>query len=124
MAVKIRMKRTGARNDACFRLVAADERSPRDGKNLEILGWYDPGRKDQTFEIKLDRVDYWLGNGAKVSDTAKSVISKARKAPVEKAAPVVEKPVEEAPAPAEAAAVAEEAEEVEAVEEAPATTDA
>jgi len=72
------MKRTGGRNDACFRLVAADERSPRDGRNLEILGWYDPAAKGQTFSLKLDRVDYWLGVGAKITDTAASLVKKAR----------------------------------------------
>jgi small subunit ribosomal protein S16 len=89
MAVKIRMKRTGAKNDACFRLVAADERSPRDGRNLETLGWYDPSAKGETFNLKLDRVDYWLGVGAQISDTAASLVKKARKtAVVAEAAPV------------------------------------
>jgi len=101
MAVKIRMKRTGAKNDACFRVVAADVRSPRDGKNLEILGWYNPGAKGQTFALKLDRVDYWLGNGAQISDTVASLVKKARKAPVGET-------VADLPAAAPAEAVAEE----------------
>lgn len=91
MAVKIRMKRTGAKNDVCYRLVAADERSPRDGRNLEILGWYDPAAKGNTFALKLDRVDYWLGVGAQISDTAASLVKKARKLP---ATPVADAPVE------------------------------
>lgn len=105
MAVKIRMKRTGATNDACYRLVAADERSPRDGRNLEILGWYDPAAKGETFSLKLDRIDYWLGVGAQISDTAASLVKKARKAATvpavmpavveEPAAAVVEAPVAE-----------------------------
>ena len=107
MAVKIRMKRTGGKNDACFRLVAADERSPRDGRNLEILGWYDPAAKGKTFALKLDRVDYWLGVGAKITDTAASLVRKARNgddgmqdAPVPPTEPVAaeaEAPVEEQP---------------------------
>ncbi len=80
MAVKIRMKRTGATNDACFRVVAADMRSPRDGKNLETLGWYNPSSNGKLFDIKLDRVDYWLGVGAQISDTVSSLVKKARKA--------------------------------------------
>ncbi len=111
MAVKIRMKRTGGKNDACFRLVAADERSPRDGRNLEILGWYDPAAKGQTFALKLDRVDYWLGVGAKITDTAASLVKKARNGDTG----VVE--VKEPAVVAEPAPVAEEAEPV--VEEAP-----
>ncbi len=99
MAVKIRMKRTGGKNDACFRLIAADERSPRDGRNLEILGWYDPAAKGQTFALKLDRVDYWLSVGAKITDTAASLVKKARNGN----AGVVE-PVEQADAAAEVAA--------------------
>lgn len=111
MAVKIRMKRTGAKNDACFRVVAADVRSPRDGKNLETLGWYNPGAKGQTFALKLDRVDYWLGNGAQISDTAASLVKKARKAPVDEtvadlpAAAPVEAVAEESAAPVETAPV-------------------
>ena len=98
MAVKIRLKRTGARNDACFRVVAADIRSPRDGKNLETLGWYNPGAKGKTYELKLDRVEHWIGVGAQLSDTVASLVKKARNAPatpVEE--PVVEKPVAQAP---------------------------
>ncbi len=82
MAVKIRMKRTGAKNDACFRVVAADMRSPRDGKNLETLGWYDPSGKGKLFDIKLDRVDHWLSVGAQISDTVSSLVKKARRAAV------------------------------------------
>lgn len=104
MAVKIRMKRTGAKNDACYRVVAADERSPRDGKNLEILGWYSPGAKGQSYELKMDRVEHWLSVGAQLSDTVASLVKKARNAPptpveepVVEAAPEPEAPVAEAP---------------------------
>ena len=79
MAVKIRLTRTGSKNDACYRVVAADARSPRDGRNLENLGWYTPTRDGQNFKLKLDRIDYWVGNGAQVSDTVKSLIRKQRK---------------------------------------------
>ena len=101
MAVKIRLTRTGSRNDACYRVVAADTRSPRDGRNLENLGWYTPTREGQNFKLKLDRIDYWVGNGAQISDTVKSLIRKQRK--LDAAAPAVE----EKPA-VEAAPVAEE----------------
>lgn len=89
MAVKIRMKRTGGKNDACFRVVAADMRSPRDGKNLETLGWYSPGSKGKLFELDLGRIDHWLGKGAQISDTVASLVKKTRKASAATAAATV-----------------------------------
>ena len=71
--VKLRMRRTGCNNHATYRIVAADARSPRDGKFLEILGWYDTQIKDDNFKIDLERVDYWLKNGAKPSTTVASL---------------------------------------------------
>ena len=99
MAVKIRLTRTGSKNDACYRVVAADSRSPRDGRNLENLGWYTPTQPGVNFELKLDRIDHWIDNGAQVSDTVASLIRKSRKiaanAPAEeKAEPKAEEKVE------------------------------
>ncbi len=74
--VKLRLRRTGSRRKACFRIVATDSRSPRDGRFLEILGFYDPRHEDE--KIDLERVDYWLGNGAQPSDTVASIIKRAR----------------------------------------------
>jgi small subunit ribosomal protein S16 len=122
MAVKIRLTRTGARNAAAFRVVAADSRSPRDGRFLEILGWYDPKLENANFDLKLDRIEYWQSQGAEVSNTIKSLL-KQKKAGVGAATdvPVVEEeaaaeaPVEEVEAPvaepeAEATESAEETE--------------
>ena len=78
--VKLRMRRTGCKNHATYRAVAEDERSPRDGKFLEILGWYDTAIKDENFKIDLARVDDWLKRGAKPSTTVASLIRRARKA--------------------------------------------
>ena len=78
--VKLRMRRTGCKNHATYRIVAADERSPRDGKFLEILGWHDTAIKDENFKIDLARVDDWLKRGAKPSTTVASLIRRARKA--------------------------------------------
>ena len=78
--VKLRMRRTGCKNHATYRIVAADERAPRDGKFLEILGWYDTAIKDENFKIDLARVDDWLKRGAKPSTTVASLIRRARKA--------------------------------------------
>ena len=76
--VKIRMRRTGCTNHATYRIVAADERSPRDGKFPEILGWYDTAIKDDNFKLDLERVDAWLSKGAKPTETAASLIRRAR----------------------------------------------
>ena len=76
--VKIRMRRTGCKNHATYRIVAADERSPRDGKILEILGWYDTALKENNFKLDLARVDYWLSKGAKPSTTVASLIRRTR----------------------------------------------
>lgn len=78
MAVAVRLRRTGANNNVCFRVVAADRRSPRDGRFIENLGWYDPTREGQKFELKLDRIEYWKNSGADVSDTVKSLIKQAK----------------------------------------------
>jgi len=80
MAVKIRMKRVGAKNAPVFRIVVADGRSPRDGKFIEEIGTYQPLKKGDNFKLDLDRVKYWLGKGAQPSDTVASFIRKASKA--------------------------------------------
>lgn len=80
MAVKIRLKRTGTKNQPAYRIVVADSRSPRDGKCIEELGWYLPLKKEDNFKINLERAEYWLKNGAQPSETVMSFIKKARKA--------------------------------------------
>ena len=80
MAVKIRMKRVGTKNTPVYRIVVADGRSPRDGKFIEEIGTYQPLKKDKNFELDLDRAKYWVGKGAKPSDTVASFIKKAAKA--------------------------------------------
>ena len=79
MAVKIRLRRTGGKNDICYRVVAADGRSPRDGSFIEQLGWYDPKKKGVNFSLKLDRIEYWKNQGACLSDTVVSLVKKAKK---------------------------------------------
>ena len=79
MAVKLRFKRMGRSNAAFFRLSAIDSRSPRDGRVIEELGYYNPRDKDQAkqFVVKLDRCKYWLDVGAVPSETASSLLKKA-----------------------------------------------
>lgn len=80
MAVKIRMTRTGGNKEISYRIVATDSRFPRDGKNLENLGWYDPKRKGANFLLKMERIEYWKSKGAQLSDTVKSLVRKTRAA--------------------------------------------
>ncbi len=73
------MKRVGTKNTPVYRIVVADSRSPRDGKFIEELGTYQPLKKDENFVLNLERAKYWLGQGAKASDTVASFIKKAGK---------------------------------------------
>jgi small subunit ribosomal protein S16 len=109
----------GSRNAPFYRVIAQDSRYATTGRFIETLGWYDPKQDGNNFSLNLDRIDYWLGNGAQPSDTANSLIQKARVLPSEKAVsgavaeeeiPAVaeEAAAEEAEAPAEEAAAAEE----------------
>ncbi len=108
MAVKIRLRRMGSRNAPFYRVIAQDSRYATTGRFIETLGWYDPKQEGNNFSLNLDRIDYWLGNGAQPSDTAKSLIVKARALPVEKAVSGAVA-AEEVPAAAEEAEVVEEA---------------
>ena len=80
MAVKIRLKRVGAKNAPYFRIVVADSRSPRDGKFIEELGAYQPMKKGTNFQVNLERAQYWLSKGAQPSETVASFLKKAAKA--------------------------------------------
>ena len=79
MAVRIRLKRIGAKNSPVYRIVVADNRSPRDGKFLEEIGTYQPLKKEDNFSLKLERAEHWIKNGAQPSETVASFIKKARK---------------------------------------------
>ena len=76
MAVRIRMKRTGSKNKACYRIVVADARSQRDGRIIENLGLYDPRHNDE--KIDLERADYWISHGAQPSETVADLIRRAK----------------------------------------------
>jgi small subunit ribosomal protein S16 len=80
MAVRIRLKRIGAKNAPVFRIVVADGRSPRDGKFIEELGTYWPRKKSDNITLDLERAKYWIGKGAQPSETVASFIKKASKA--------------------------------------------
>jgi small subunit ribosomal protein S16 len=82
--VVIRLRREGTKNTPYFKVVVADQRSPRDGKFIEIIGNYDPKKTGLNASIDLSRVDYWVGNGAQPSDTVRSLVKKIRRATVTK----------------------------------------
>src|SRR4051812_7111896 len=94
MAVSIRLRREGTTNSPYYKVVVADSRSPRDGKFIEIIGTYDPKKQGHNSTLKLDRIDYWVGQGAQPSDTVRSLIKKNRAA-----APAASTEAEAAPAP-------------------------
>ncbi|MCK5646796.1 MAG: 30S ribosomal protein S16, partial [Anaerolineales bacterium] len=72
--VRIRLRRVGARHQPSYRIVAADKESPRDGRFLENLGFYNPRTEPSTVEIKEDRLFHWLKNGAQPSDAVVKVL--------------------------------------------------
>jgi len=74
MAVKIRLKRTGAVNKPCFRIVVTDGRAQRDGMTIEEIGFYNPVSKEET--INLDRFNYWKGVGAQPSGTVLAIATR------------------------------------------------
>jgi small subunit ribosomal protein S16 len=67
--------RAGSKKRPFYRIVAADSRSPRDGKFLEILGYYDPRQKPYVLEVKTDRVQDWIDKGAQTSERVGKLIS-------------------------------------------------
>jgi small subunit ribosomal protein S16 len=79
--VRIRMKRIGAKNSPVFRIVVADNRSPRDGKFIEELGSYQPLKKENNVVMNLERALYWLDKGAQPTETVASFIRKAKGTP-------------------------------------------
>ena len=74
MAVKIRLRRMGKKKRPIYKLVAADSRSPRDGKFLEAVGFYNPLTDPHTLDLKEDRIMYWLNVGAQPTHTVKSLL--------------------------------------------------
>lgn len=80
--VRIRMKRMGRRHTPTYRVTAVDGRATRDGRVIEELGYYDPANQDaaRRFNVKADRVAYWLSKGAKPSETVRTLLKAMDKA--------------------------------------------
>lgn len=78
MAVVLRLKRFGTNKKLFWRIVASDKRSPRDGRFIEEIGWYDPRKNPMGLSIKKDRALHWLKNGAVPSATVKSLFKREK----------------------------------------------
>lgn len=78
MAVKLRSQRFGSKKKPFYRIVATDSRNPRDGRFIEVVGTYNPLTEPATIKFDEEKVLKWLGNGAKPTDTVKSLLTKER----------------------------------------------
>ncbi|MGA3171575.1 MAG: 30S ribosomal protein S16 [Chthoniobacteraceae bacterium] len=76
--VSIRLRREGTKNGPYYRVVVADQRSPRDGKFIEQVGVYDPRKAGKNSKLAIDRLDYWISRGAQPSDTVRSLLRRAK----------------------------------------------
>jgi small subunit ribosomal protein S16 len=74
LAVKLRLTRVGSKKNPIYRIVAADSRSPRDGKFLEIVGRYNPQTEPSTIEFDEERIRHWLSKGAQPSNTVQRLL--------------------------------------------------
>ena len=74
MAVKLRLTRIGSKKNPVYRIVAADSRSPRDGKFLEIVGRYNPQTDPSTIELDADKIRDWISKGAQPSDSVRQLL--------------------------------------------------
>lgn len=77
MAVKIRLKRLGAKKAPFYRIVVADSRTSRNGKSIAELGYYDPTKEPAVLKVDEEEAKKWLSTGAQPSDTAKALLKKA-----------------------------------------------
>ncbi|HMS24807.1 MAG TPA: 30S ribosomal protein S16 [Acidimicrobiia bacterium] len=75
MSVKLRLTRVGKKKNPMYRVVVADERAPRDGRFIEIIGQYQPLEEPSMINIKDDRALYWLGQGAQPSETVQKILA-------------------------------------------------
>ena len=76
MAVKIRLRRMGAKKAPFYRVVVADSRYPRDGRFIEEIGFYDPTKEPNLIKLDADKAKAWLANGAQPTDTVRSILKK------------------------------------------------
>ena len=77
MAVKIRLRRMGAKKAPFYRIVVADSRYPRDGRFIEEVGYYNPMTEPVTIKVEEEKVQKWLASGAQPTETVKSILTKS-----------------------------------------------
>lgn len=77
MAVRIRLRREGRKKAPTYRIVVAESTSPRNGRFIEIIGTYQPRLKENSVQLRGDRANHWLDNGAQPSDTVRSILRRA-----------------------------------------------
>ena len=77
MAVKIRLRRMGAKKAPFYRVIVADEKSPRDGKFIDEIGYYNPLTNPAEIKIDAAKAEAWLNNGAQPTETVKSLLKKS-----------------------------------------------
>ena len=77
MAVKMRLRRMGAKKAPFYRVIVADERSPRDGKCIDEIGYYNPLTNPADVKIDAEKAQKWLANGAQPTETVKSLLKKS-----------------------------------------------
>ena len=77
MAVKIRLRRMGAKKNPFYRVVVADSRFPRDGRFIEEIGTYDPGKNPAEVKIDAEKAKKWIANGAQPTDTVRALLKKS-----------------------------------------------
>ncbi|MDR2932394.1 MAG: 30S ribosomal protein S16 [Oscillospiraceae bacterium] len=78
MAVKIRLRRMGAKKAPFYRVVVADSRYPRDGRFIEEVGYYDPTKEPSVVNIDGEKVKKWIANGAQPTDTVRALLKKSQ----------------------------------------------
>lgn len=88
----IRLRRTGSKKRPFFRVVVTDSRTARDSSFVEVLGHYNPRTKPETLDIKRERLDHWLKQGARPSDTVRTLVARMPEAPAVEAAAQAEQP--------------------------------
>ena len=79
MAVKIRLKKMGAKKAPFYRIVVADSRYPRDGRFIEEIGYYDPTKEPSVIKVDTEKAKKWMANGAQPTDTVKKLLDVAEK---------------------------------------------
>ena len=77
MAVKIRLRRMGAKKQPFYRIVVADSRYPRDGRFIEEIGYYNPLTEPSDVKVDAEKVEKWLKNGAQPTDTVRALLKKS-----------------------------------------------